>query len=216
MDDIELQHAVEEELQWAPHLDASYITVTVRDGIVRLTGFVASLAEKHAADRAVWHVRGVRGLAQEVEVLVPAARRYSDDAVAHRALSVLRWDTQIPGDGIQVKVDHGVVTLIGSVDWQFQRAAAEERVRTLAGVAAVDNRLVLRPTAASAEIKNQIDRAFSRHTRLHAAGIAVDIDGSKVILTGHVPSIDERETAENIAWSAAGVAEVEDHLVVQR
>jgi osmotically-inducible protein OsmY len=214
MDYTGLQHAVAEELQWAPHLDASDITVTVRDGIVRLTGFVASLAEKHAAERAVWHVRGVRGLAQEVEVLVPEARRHSDDAIAHRALSVLRWDTQIPGEGIQIKVDHGVVTLIGTVDWQFQREAAEERIRNLAGVTAVDNRLGLRPTTAAADIKKQIERAFRRHTRLHAAGITVDIDGSKVILTGHVPSVEDREAAENMAWSAAGVAEVEDHVIV--
>src|SRR5271163_806497 len=125
MDDLELRHAVTEELEWAPHLDASHVAVSVRDGIVRLTGFVGSLAEKKAAERAVWYVRGVRGIAEEIEVAIPAVHHRSDDEIAHRAASVLHWDTQIPGDRIQIKAERGVVTLIGCVDWQFQKTEAE-------------------------------------------------------------------------------------------
>lgn len=96
MNDIQLQHAVAEELEWAPHVDASHVTVTVSDGIVRLTGFVSSLAEKKAAERTVWHIRGARGLVPEIEVRIPEAQRQADDEIAHRAMSVLHWDTQIP------------------------------------------------------------------------------------------------------------------------
>lgn len=215
MDDLKLQHAVAEELEWASHVDASNVTVSVRDGVVRLGGFVASLAEKRAAERAVWHVRGVRGLAQEIEVLIPKARRHSDDEIAHRVMSVLGWDTQVPGDRIQVKVERGVVSLIGSVDWQFQKAAAEDRTHKLAGVTGVDNRILVRPATRPTDIKNKVERALHRHTRLHAAGITVDVDGGKVTLAGRVPSVDERETAENVAWCSPGVAEVDDQLVVQ-
>lgn len=215
MDDLELRHAVREELEWAPHLDASGVGVSVRDGIVRMTGYVNSLAEKRAAERAVWHVRGARGLAQEIEVVIPEARRHSDDEIAHRAISVLGWDAQIPVDHLQVKVERGVVTLIGVVDWQFQRTEAEERVHRLAGVVDVDNRIIVQPSATPTDIKTRVERAFQRHARLHIAGIAVAVDGSKVTLTGRVPSVDERITAENAAWSAAGVADVESRLVVR-
>ncbi len=215
MDDLELQHAVAEELEWAPHVDASHVAVSVRDGIVRLTGSVGSLAEKKAAERAVWHVRGVRGIAEEIEVAIPTAQRRSDDEIAHRVGSVLHWDTQIPSDHIQFKVERGVVALIGCVQWQFQKTEAEELIHRLAGVAGVDNRIMVHPPVAPTDIKAHVERAFSRHANLHAAGIALQVDDCKVTLTGHVPSVEERNTAENAAWSAVGVAEVENRLVVQ-
>jgi osmotically-inducible protein OsmY len=215
MDDLELQHAAAEELEWAPHVDASHVAVSVRDGIVRMTGYVGSLAEKKAAEGAVWHVRGVRGIVEELEVAIPAAQRRSDDEIAHRVASVLYWDTQIPGDRIQIKVERGLVTLIGSVEWQFQKIEAQELVHRIAGVVGVDNRITVHPTVVPADIKTHVERAFSRHAKLQAAGIAIHVDDRKVMLTGHVPSVDERDTAENAAWSAAGVAEVDNRLVVQ-
>jgi osmotically-inducible protein OsmY len=213
-DDLMLQRAVAEELEWAPHVDAANITVAVRDGIVRLSGFVASLAEKKAAERTVWHLRGVRGVAQEIEVLIPEARRHSDDEIAHHVVSVLDWHAQIPDGRIQVEVERGVVTLIGSVDWQFQKAEAEDRVYRIAGVTRVENRIVVRPSAKPTDIRNQVERALQRDARLHATTIFVQVDGSKVRLSGRVSTASEREAAENVAWSAAGVAEVDDQLLV--
>jgi len=215
MDDLELQHAAAQELEWAPHVDASHVAVSVRDGIVRLTGYVGSLAEKKAAERAVWHVRGARGIVEELEVAIPAAKRRSDDEIAHRVANALCWDTQIPGDRIQIKVEHGLVTLIGLVEWRFQKIEAEDVVHRIGGVVGVDNQIIVHPTAGPADIKTHVKSAFSRHAKLHATGIAIQVDDRKVTLTGHVPSVDERDTAENAAWSAAGVAEVDNRLVVQ-
>jgi osmotically-inducible protein OsmY len=215
MDDLKLHHAVAEELEWAPHLDASHVAVNVRDGIVRLSGSVGSLAEKKAAERAVWHVRGVRGIVEELEVAIPAAQRISDAEIAHRVASALCWDTQIPGDRIHIKVERGLVTLIGSVEWQFQKVEAEELIHRIGGVIGVDNQIIVSPTIASADIKAHVERAFSRHAKLHATGISIHVDDRKVTLTGHVPSVDDHDTAENAAWSAAGVAEVDNRLVVK-
>jgi osmotically-inducible protein OsmY len=133
MNDIELQHAIAEELEWAPHVDASHVTVAVSDGIARLTGFVSSLAEKKAAERTVWHIRGVRGLVPEIEVRIPEAQRQADDEIAHRVMSVLRWDTQVPSDRIQIEVEDGVVRLIGSVDSRFQRTRPRNESIVLPG-----------------------------------------------------------------------------------
>jgi len=109
MDDIEVRREVLEELAWAPHLDATNVVATVRDGVVRLTGVVSSLAEKRAAERAVWHVRGVRGIAQEIEVQIPEARRYSDDEIAHQVLNALRPAGVITSDQAINCVVHLVV-----------------------------------------------------------------------------------------------------------
>jgi osmotically-inducible protein OsmY len=215
MGDLELHHAVTEELEWAPRVDASHVAVSVRNGIVRLSGYVGSLGEKKATERAVWHVRGVRGIVEELEVAIPATQRHSDDEIAHRVASALCWDTQIPSDRIQIKVERGLVTLIGSVEWRFQKIEAEELVHRIAGVVGVDSQIVIHPTVAPIEIKTHVERAFGRHAKLHATGIAIEVDDRKVTLTGHVPSLDERNTAENAAWSAAGVAEVDNRLVVQ-
>ena len=216
MDDLELQRALTEELEWAPHIDASRVTVSVRDGIVRLTGSVSSLAEKKAAERTVWHIRGVRGLAQEIKVRIPEAQRQTDDELAHRVMSVLRWDTEIPADHIQIQVEHGIVKLIGSMDWQFQRTEAEERVHRLAGVKHVDNQLVVRRSDdATSDIKARVERAFQRHAELHSAGITIQVNGNKITLTGHVPTLNDLYTAENVAWCASAVAQVDNRLLVQ-
>ena len=176
---------------------------------------VSRLAEKRAAERAVWHVRGVRGIAQEIEVQIPEARRYSDYEIAHQVLSVLQWDAQIPQDRVQVTVERGIVTLTGSVDWQFQRAEAEERVHRLSGVRRLDNRIVVVPSVSPNDTKRRIERALHRHAQLHAAKIVVDVVGKKIILTAEVSSVDARHAAADAAWSAAGVAEVSNGVVVQ-
>jgi len=214
MDDQALLHAVTEELDWAPHVDDTHITIAVHDGIVRLGGFVASLAEKHAAERAVWHVRGVTGLVQEIEVRLAAARRHSDEEIAERVQSVLRWDAQIPDARIRIRVEKGIVTLMGALDWQYQREEAESRVRQLEGVRAVENELTVRPGATAADIADKVRRAFARHAELDAHRITVAVDGATVALTGEVRSLVARRTAENAAWSAAGVAAVDNRLEV--
>ena len=216
MDDRSLQHAVEEELEWAPHLDASAITVAVQDGIVRVGGVVGSLAEKHAAERAVWHIRGVTGLVQEIEVRVAPARRHPDEEIAERVQSVLRWDAQIPDARLRIKVEDGLVTLMGTLDWQYQKEDAEARVRQLEGVVGVLNEIVVQPGATAGDIAKGVRRALARHAELDADRIAIMVDGTTVVLSGVVRSLTARRTAENAAWSARGVAAVDNRLEVAR
>lgn len=215
MSDKELEHAVAEELEWAPHVDASHILVSVRNGVVRLPGYVRSLAERKAAIRAVWHVRGVRGLEDELEVRPPEAHQHSDDEIARRAMHILLWDSQIPGSRIGVQVENGFVTLTGAVDWHYQRAEAERQLQRLAGVIAVDNRITLQPPSAiAAEIHERVVRALRRHSELNASRIVVQVHDDRVTLSGNVPSLKQRRVAENAAWSAPGVTDVLDLLRV--
>ncbi len=214
MDDQALRHTVTEELEWAPHVDATRITVDVQDGIVRLGGVVASLAEKHAAERAVWHVHGVRALVQDIEVRLDAAHRHPDAEIAARVQSVLRWDAQIPDARLRIKVEDGIVTLMGTLDWHYQRQAAEARVRALEGVRAVENEIAIRPGTTAADIAANVRRAFARHAGLDAGKITVAVDGPTVALTGTVRSLLARHRAETAAWSAAGVGAVDNRLSV--
>jgi osmotically-inducible protein OsmY len=158
----------------------------------------------------------VRGLAEEIEVRIPEAQRQTDDEIAHRVMSVLRWDARIPSDRIHIEVEDDVVKLIGSVDWQFQKTETEQRIHSLAGVEEVNNRLVVRRSDdAPSDIKTRVEQAFRRHAHLHAAEITIQVNGHKVTLTGHVSNVNDLYTAENAAWSAAAVDEVDNQLLVR-
>ena len=214
MDDIALRNDVLEELEFEPSVNAGNIGVAVSHGIVTLTGHVGSFAEKAAVERAVGRIRGVRGIAQEIEVRLPANRKTNDDEIAERALKIIAWDTTIPADRVQVTVEHGWVKLRGTVDWDFQRQAAANAVHQLSGVMGLTNELTVGQSASATDVKLRIDKALKRAAELDAANIRVGVVGGRVTLDGTVQSLQERRAAQRAAWSAPGVHVVEDRIKV--
>jgi osmotically-inducible protein OsmY len=215
MDDKTLHHAAAEELEWAPHLDASHIQVTVHDGVVRLSGHVGTLAEKKAANRSVWHLQGVVGVHDEIEVRPVEAERHSDEELVRRAKQVLLWDSMVPGADIHVNAENGIVTLTGTLDLPYQSVEAEERVQQLAGVVRINNQIAVRPSSSiAAGLGDKVRRALARHSDLDASRIVVEVHGNHVRLLGTVPSYIQRRIAENAAWAAPGVSEVVDLMRV--
>ena len=122
------QHIID-ELEFEPSIDTALIGVAVENGIVTLTGHVPSYWQKTAAEAAVWRVKGVKAIAQEIQVRFPEDKKTADDQIAERAVNLLEWDILVPRDVIRVKVQNGYVSLEGEVAWQFERRAAEEKVR---------------------------------------------------------------------------------------
>ncbi len=218
-DDRALRAAVMAELDWEPSLDAAHIGVAANAGVVTLSGFVSSYAEKAAAERAARRVRGVRALAEEIEVRLPQFQKHGDDEIAERTLRILAWDVEVPDQNIQVKVEHGVVTLSGEVDRWFQREAAAADVRRLGGVRGVVNLLVVKPARPPAPdtnlVKEKIEAALRRSAELEAEGVDVEVQGGQVTLRGAVRTWAERMVAESAAWAAPGVTQVENALRVQ-
>lgn len=215
-DELKLQQRVIDELEFEPRVNAAHIGVSVRKDVVTLTGHVESYAEKFAAERAARRVKGVKAVAEEIEVHLPSDKKTGDDEIAARAVRMLAWDVAVPLTGIQVKVEHGVVTLAGEVDWGYQRAEAEYDVRKLSGVKAVLNNIGVRPQANSSDVRAQIRAAFERSADLEASGITVAVTDGKVILSGKVRNWIEREEAARAAWSAPGVTAVEDNIQIAR
>ena len=125
MDDLELRRNILDELDYEPSVDAANIGVAVKGGIVTLTGHVPSYAEKVAAERAVRRVRGVRAIAEEIEIRVPNEKRTSDDEIAKRAADILRWDTTVPKDAIEITVQHGWVPLQQPGRWRSRLCQRE-------------------------------------------------------------------------------------------
>jgi osmotically-inducible protein OsmY len=215
-DDLHLQQRVVDALEFEPSVDAAHIGVSVDKGVVTLSGHVASYAEKFAAERVVRQVKGARAIAQELEIRLASDKKVADDEIAQRATHILQWDQIVRASPIAVKVEHGVVTLDGEVEWQFQRAEAEYDVRKLSGVRGVVNNIAVVPRIRPDDVHAKIRAALERNAEVEANHITVSVSGGKVTLGGKVNAWTERETVERAAWSAPGVTEVEDRIELVR
>ncbi|MGE5333843.1 MAG: BON domain-containing protein [Nitrososphaerota archaeon] len=213
--DMQIQQDVLDELDWDTHIRPNEIGVSVKDGIVTLTGQVDSYAKRWAAQEAALRVLGVKAVANDLEVYLHSSTERTDTELARAVVDALTWDAEIPMQGIRVSVLNGWVTLTGQVRIYFQREAAERAVRHLAGVRGVSNALTVRETGpVPADVKQRIERALVRNAETDAARIVVEVQGHRAILKGRVRSYPEKRAAEASARSAPGIAEVENHLVV--
>ena len=179
-----------------------------------LTGHGENYSEKVDAERTTQRVRGVRAIAEEIQVRYPFDKQTADDQIAHRALSVIGWDVRVPLDSVKVKVEKGFVTLTGKVHWHFEKEAAEFAVRKLSGVTGVFNMIELKPHPSTVDVKAKIMGALKRDAELEAGSIRVTIRDDKVHLEGQVKGFHERLVAERAAWSVPGVMGVEDRLTL--
>jgi osmotically-inducible protein OsmY len=215
MDDKQLQSMVIEALEWEPEVDAAHIGVTARDGVVTLSGTVSSSSEKVAAERATRRLKGVRGIAEEIVVRWPLDKTQSDDEIARRVLDTLDWDSSVPHDRINVKVERGHVTLTGNVNWHYQKRQAAQDALRIRGVLGVMNAIQITPSVAPTDIMKKIDGALRRSATLEASHVHVAVERGMVKLSGTVRSYSDRDLAEDTAWSAPGVLEVDNQLRVE-
>jgi osmotically-inducible protein OsmY len=212
--DSEIERDVKDELKWDPDLDATDIGVTVKKGVVALTGFVKSYLDRYEAEAAAKRVVGVAGVANDLEVRIPSVDERPDPDIARDAVAALKAHLPSSSEHIKVIIKSGWVTLDGQVEWQYQKNTAENAVRRIRGVKGVTNSILLKPRAEPSQIKSKIMDAFKRNAEVDANRIQIEADGSEVILKGSVRSWAEREEAERVAWSAPGVTRVEDRIVV--
>jgi osmotically-inducible protein OsmY len=212
--DSQLQQDVMDELQWEPRVDHANIGVAAKDGVITLSGFVGCYAEKIAAEKAARRVKGVRGLAEEIEVRLAGEAKTADPEIAKRIADMFEWTTLIPKHKIGIKVEHGWVSLTGMVDGYHQRKCAGDLVSRISGVRGVSNQIAIKAVPSPADVKDRIVAAFRRNADLDSSTITVAADGNKVRLGGKVHAWYERRIAERAAWSAPGVNQVEDNIIV--
>ncbi len=209
--DRQLQNAVVEQLEWDPEISSPDISASAKAGAVTLTGFVHSYAEKIAAEKAAKSVYGLKAIANEIEVK-PMTR--TDPEIARDVVEALRIDATVPDNSIKARISDSFVTLEGTVDWNFQRDAAEHCVRKVNGVRGISNQIQLKPRVSTIEVKTKIEDALRRNAVVDSGKITVSASEGTITLAGNVRSWFERQVAESAAWAAPGVSCVVDHIAI--
>jgi osmotically-inducible protein OsmY len=212
--DTQLQKDVLDELRWEPSISEKEIAVAVKDGVVTLSGYVQTYAQKRAAEYAVAKVAGVKAVAEDIQVKLPTSTKRSDTEIAHAVINALKWDTEVPDEIIKAKVENGWVTLNGALDFFYQKSAAERCVRFLTGVKGVTNLVSVKRGVTTHKVTENIEAALKRRAEIDAGTIKVDALDGKVTLKGSVHSWLELKEAENAAWATPGVWAVDDRLAV--
>lgn len=210
--DVRIRDAVMRQLEWDPEVNAAGVGVAANAGVVALSGVIDTYSGKLAAERAAKRVRGVRAVANDLEVRLRLAR--TDTDIAADVVQALRLRSTVPA-AVQAVVHNGHVTLTGTVDWLFQQREAEKAARHVAGVRHVANYITVAPRAVERDVRHRIAEALHRNANLDARQITVSISGDTAVLTGRVGSWLQRESAERAAGDAPGIARVENRIVIE-
>ncbi len=212
--DADIQTEVLAELKWEPRVQAPEIGVAVKEGVVTLTGWVDSYTKRWAAEDAAHRVRGVKAVANDIEVRLGTGGERPDAEIAAAAARALEWDALLVPERIDVTVSKGWITLRGTVNWHYKKQEAERAVRNLAGVKGVSNLIEVKSKMQPAEIKKQVEQALVRTAQTDAEHISVEVNDGKVTLKGTVRAWVERQEAERAAWRAPGVVSVDNRITV--
>ena len=192
------------------------IGVSVKDGVVTLTGNVDSYSKKMEAENATKNVMGVKVVVEKIEVKFHSGWAKKDDNdIAQEIMNAYRWNWEVPNDKVKVKVENGWITLEGKLAWNYQKTAAKDAVSKLMGVVGVANNITIKSETLDAVEKEDIENALKRNWLLRDEDINVRVLNHKVTLMGTVSSWYQKDEAAQVAWKAAGVWMVDNELEIE-
>ena len=212
--DYQVQQDVIDQLKWEPALNSAQIGVAVKNGIVTLSGFVENYYKKTVAENAVKKISGVKAVAEDLQVGISPLNKKTDTEIAESVLNAIKLHVSVPEEKIKIRVEDGIVTLEGEVDWNFQRRIAQELLSGLSGVRSIVNNISVKPLVTPDSVKQRISAAFARQASIDAAKIFIEVNGTKVTLSGTARTHSELEDAVSAAWAAPGITDVINKIKV--
>ena len=213
--DGELQRAVQRELEWDSRVTATAVGVEVEQGVVTLTGTVASYPQRLAAQEAAHRVAGVLDVANDLQVKPLTSHERTDSEIAQAVRRALEWDVLVPNEQLQSTVSSGWVTLVGTVATARQRDDVEAAIHRLLGVRGVTNSITITPSSVrTGDVREEITEALERRADRLAERIQVTEQDGRIMLGGKVRSWAEKMAVLGAARDTTGVRAVEDHLTI--
>jgi osmotically-inducible protein OsmY len=224
--DVQIRKDILGALLSDPATDSYEVSVSVRDGLVRLSGSVDSWKERELAAIVAKSVRGVTGLENSIDVIWTSRR--SDLEIQHDVEQALRWNSLIPNDTlIDVEVEDGTVRLSGTVGSAAEHSLVLSEA-WVTGVRSVDGdalqvklwarnndlQRVDPATPTDSMIQDAVRDALLFDPRVDTTGINVSVRDSTVRLTGTVDHLRARRAAAEDARRTVGVHRVKNYLKV--
>lgn len=211
----ELQKDVQNAIKWEPLLHAAEIGVTVKDGVVTLSGIVDGYYKKKEAETAAKNVAGVKAVVEDIEIKYSNNLTKTDNDIANEVLKALKDNWAVSEDHVKVKVEDGWVNLEGELTWNFQKQDAKNCISYLPGVRGVTNDIKIKSDITNAIEKKDIEKALQRTWGVNEKEITVTVEGTHVKLTGFVDSIFQKDQVEQIVWKTPGIWSIDNDLVIE-
>ncbi|MCG7854077.1 MAG: BON domain-containing protein [Methanosarcinaceae archaeon] len=200
------------------------IDVSVKNGVVTLSGTVGSEYQKNRAYNDARWVNNVTGVNNNLKVewwekegTRTKALYPTDNKLVSAVIDELLQDSRLDPLDLTVTASYGHVTLIGSVANYYQKKIAEADVHDVIGVGWVTNDLVVRSVKREDfRIRDDILFDISTDNALWHQGIEVKVNSGVVSLSGKVDTPYEKEHAKTVASRIRGVREVNNKITVDR
>jgi osmotically-inducible protein OsmY len=210
----DVRAAVEAELRFDPLVDSADIKVMNIGADVTLAGTVPSYPQYLEAAAAARRVAGVSGVHNNLMVVLPDSDYRDDVQLITAANNALAQNVTVP-DGVEAIADGGDITLIGTVSYLTERAAAEATVAGLTGVRNVRNHIDISYVIDPVDVDLHVQQALERSALVpDDSDVTSQTKDGIITLTGHVSTWAERDAVVGAAWMALGAVDVRDELQV--